>query len=99
MAMRLVQDLLRNQPERTTDPDTLHAEPVQTARIRDRLNQWLTLSVLSFIVLGLSRRSSILRVEEILIAPIDRTASCEASTALSIVRTSRASRIVAMGVT
>src|SRR5437660_7136531 len=91
MAMRHVQNLLRNQQKRTTDPDTLHAEHVQAARVetgyqRDVLI--LTLSVLSFIVLSLSKRSSILRVEEILFAPIDRTASCDASTALRIVLTS-----------
>jgi len=99
VAVRPVQDLLRNQPQRTTNPDTLHAEPVQTPRIKDRLNQSLTLSVLSFIVLGLSRRSSILRVEEIRFAPINRNAACDSSTAFSIVRTSRACRIVAIGVT
>jgi len=97
--VRAVQDLLRDQSERSTDSDTLHAEPVQTARVRDRLDQSLTLSVLSLIVLGLSRRSSILRVEEIRFAPINRNAECDSSTAFSIVRTSRASRIVAIGVT
>jgi hypothetical protein len=44
----------------------------------------LTLSVLSFIILGLSKRSSILRIDEILFAPIDRKALCEASTAFNI---------------
>jgi hypothetical protein len=84
-----VQDVLRNQQERTTDPDTLHAELVQETRIEigyeiDRIN-FLTFSVLSFILLGLSKRSSILRIEEILFAPIDRKAWCEASTAFNIV--------------
>jgi len=31
--VRYVQDLLRNQQERTADPDTLHAEHVQKARV------------------------------------------------------------------
>ncbi len=99
--MRLVQDLLRNEQERATDPDTLHAELVQEARVRAlrfRLNQFPTLSVLSRIVLVLSRNSSILRIEEILFAPIDRNAECETSTAFRIVWTSSASKIVAIRV-
>jgi hypothetical protein len=54
---------------------------------------------LSSMVLFLSSRSSILRVDEIRFTPIDRRAWWDASTALRMVATSRPWRTVAIGVT
>ena len=55
--------------------------------------------VLSLIIRRLSRRSSMRRLEEIRLAPIDRRARCAASTACNIVPTFSDSRTLDIGVT